>query len=159
MFRVSGFAHLGLLALAVGSLFACSPVASAPASPSVSPDSCGSEGTHLGGYLYGGVLGVQEGIVSRIRAGQPPLKIMWANNAAAAPREMTISARNTDASASEIVLSAGWAATPSQSTFPSSRPVTGYVSEIPTLPTGGCWTFRWTAGGAQDALTVRVPDR
>lgn len=145
---------------AVVLICACAPSSAiGTASSSASADACPSGAVNVGGYLYGGALGVQAGILVRLRAGDAPLKILWANRGAVAPREMTISARNLNSSAPAVSLTAGWAATPAQLTFPAQGPVTGYVSEIPTLTTGGCWTFRWAAGGDGDAITVRVPER
>lgn len=138
---------------------ACGPSSAVgTASPLDSADSCSSSAVKVNGYLYGGALGVQEGIL-RLRPGDPPLKILWANRGTVPPREMTISGRKLSGSASAVTVAAGWAATDARPTFPAQGPVTGYVSEIPTLVEGGCWTFRWDAGGAGDVIAVRVPER
>lgn len=151
---------IGLRLLLLVLLVACGgPTGTLSGSPSAAPDSFQTSTARVGGYLYGGALGVQEGIVDRIHPKQPPLKIMWANRAATPPSQMTISAQLFGASTPAFSFAAGWAATPAQPTFPSGSPVTGYVSEIPTLTSGGCWTFRWNGGADADAVTVRVPDQ
>lgn len=151
---------IGLRLLLLVLLVACGgPTGTVSGSPSTAPGSCQTSSARIGGYLYGGALGVQEGISVRIRPNQPPLKIMWANRAATPPRQMMVSAQLFGASTPDMSFTAGWAATPTQPTFPSGSPVTGYVSEIPPLPSGGCWTFRWTGGAEGDAVVVRVPDQ
>ena len=127
-----------------------------PTSTSPSPSSstsCGASVENVGGYLFSGSLGIQNGIESRLQANQLPVKVLWANRSAQPPQRMTISGI---AQASEVRLTAGWAATQTQQTFPTTGIVTGYVSEIPTLPFAGCWEFRWNEGSAGDRLTLRV---
>ncbi len=137
---------------------ACAPwsaVGAAPASASAEP--CPSRTVNFGGYLYGGVLGVQEGILKWVSVGDAPSKLLWANRSAAPPRDMTITARNLNGLAPAVSLTATWAATPAQPVFPAQGPVVGYVSTLPTLTAGGCWTFRWDAGGIDDVITLHVP--
>lgn len=137
---------------------ACQSVSGTPPnsttpSPS-SSTSCATSVEIVGGYLFSGSLGIQNGIESRLRANQLPVKVLWANRSSQPPQRMTISGI---AQASEVRLTAGWAATTQpQQTFPTPGIVTGYVSEIPTLPFAGCWEFRWSEGTAGDRLTLRV---
>lgn len=128
------------------------PLTSATASP-LPTTSCGTSAEIVGDYLFSGSLGVQNGVEIRLRANQPPLKVMWANRSARPPRAMTI---RGIAQASELQVTAGWAPTQPQQTFPTTGSVTGYVSEIPTVRVPGCWEFRWSEGAAGDRLVLRV---
>ena len=150
----------GLLLCAA--LVACQPVtnqpiASATAANGFSSTSCGTPIEIVGEYMFSGGLGIQSGVAVRLRANQPPLKVLWANRSPQPPREMTIRIVAQGQPTGALTMSAGWAATQAQPSFPTSGPVTGYVSEIPTIPAAGCWEFIWTEGpGAADRLTLRV---
>lgn len=130
------------------------PTPSATASNALSATSCGTPIETVGEYMFSGGLGIQSGVQVGLRANQPPLKVTWANRSAQPPREMTI--RVVAQGQPAVTMSAGWAATQAQPSFPTSGPVTGYVSEIPTLPAAGCWEFSWTEGSAADKLTLRA---
>jgi hypothetical protein len=139
-------------------LCVCAPSSAGGAPPaSASLEPCPSRTVNFGGYLYGGALGVQEGILKSLDVGGAPLKIVWANRGAVPPREMTILARNLNGLTPAVSLTAAWAATSAQPTFPAQGPVVGYVSIVPTLATAGCWTFRWDGGDSVDAITLHVP--
>lgn len=133
------------------------PSASATASNALSTTSCGTPIETVGEYMFSGGLGIQSGVQVSLRANQAPLKIMWANRSPQPPREMTIRIVAQGQPTVVLTMSAGWAATQAQPSFPASGPVSGYVSEIPTIPAAGCWEFGWTEGpGAADRLTLRV---
>ncbi len=133
------------------------PIASATASNALSTTSCGTPIETVGEYIFSGGLGIQSGVQVRLRANQPPLKVLWANRSPQPPREMTIRIVAQGQPTVALTMSAGWAATQAQPSFPMGGPVTGYVSEIPSIPVAGCWEFGWTEGpGAADRLTLRV---
>lgn len=134
------------------------PISSGTASKVLSRTSCAAPVEIVGMYLFSGGLGIQSGVQVSLRANQPPLKIMWANRSAQPPRAMTIRIVALGERTGELTMSAGWAATQPQQSFPTSGPVTGYVSEIPTIPFGGCWEFSWSEGSPADRLTLRVAD-
>lgn len=144
-------ARASLMALCM-SLAACSA-----APPPAAAEQCPlNTETIVGEYRFGGSLGVQSGPIVALRANQPPVKAMFANRAPTPPREMTIQVRTLDGAHDAVSTRAGWAPTRIDQTFPTSSPVLGYVSEIPTLPVAGCWELRWSEGTAADRIVVRV---
>ena len=132
------------------------PSASATELHAPSATSCGTPIETVGEYMFSGDLGIQSGVQVRLQANQPPLKVMWANRSAQPPRAMTIRIVAQGQPTVALTMSAGWAATQAQPSFPTRGPVTGYVSEIPTVPAAGCWDFNWTEGSAADKFTLRV---
>jgi hypothetical protein len=147
--------------LSVAMVLACQsattrPDPSSPAPAVSSTTSCGTPVGIVGLFLFSGSLGIQNGIEARLRANELPVKVLWANRSAQPPRAMTIRIVAQGARAGELTMSAGWAPTPAQPSFPTGSPVTGYVSEIPTVPFEGCWEFSWSEGSASDRLALRV---
>lgn len=140
----------------------CAAVACAPESiPAAATPAPGYEGgacvptkptPNVG--LFGGALGVQTAILE-LGGNQPPFKVLWSNRAASPPIEMTIVATRLDVPGTGVRIRAGWAPTSIGATLPTGRPVTGYVSEIPTL-LAGCWQFRWLEGSHEDRIVVDV---
>jgi len=110
----------------------------------------------IGAFLFSNPIGVQTGVEIRLHANQPPLKVMWANRSSAPPRAMRIRIVGPPGQAPELSMSAGWAPTQAEPSFPAGSLVTGYVSEIPTLPSAGCWEFSWAEGSAADKIVLRA---
>lgn len=153
----------GLLALAmtIAVFVGCASQVNGP-SPSVtgtngpSSTSCGTPVAGVGAFLFANAMGVQNGVELRLHANQPPLKVMWANRSAAPPRAMSIRIVRPGGQAPELSMLAGWAPTQAEPSFPAGSLVTGYVSEIPTLPSAGCWEFSWIGGSTADKVVLRA---